>query len=127
MTARDFSTADKAVAVEQLNFNRKKGCVVRWDFEPVKNKIPLKPANKPKRGKGKPAPETAQPQVEGQDYKETVSNLVAFSVKSYPVLPTADEVVADIEADLTARYPDGNRPAIDFAAYREAINKLHTS
>lgn len=127
MTARDFSTADKAVAVEQLNFNRKKGCVVRWDFEPVKNKIPLKPANKPKRGKGKPAPETAQPQVEGQDYKETVSNLVAFSVKSYPVLPTADEVVADIEADLTARYPDGNRPAIDFAAYREAINNLHTS
>lgn len=127
MTARDFSTVDKAVAVEQLNINRKKGCVVRWDFEPVKNKIPLKPTNKPKRSKGKPVPKTDQVQVEGQDYKETVSKFVSFSVKSYPILPTADEVIADIEADLTARYSEDNRPAIDLNAYREAINKLHTS
>lgn len=127
MTARDFSTADKAVAVEQLNFNRKKGCVVRWDFEPVTNKIPLKPANKPKRGNGKTAPETSKTQVEEQDYRETVSSLVAFSVKSYPAIPTADEVVADIEADLSARYTEDNRPTIDLDAYREAINRLHNS
>ena len=127
MTARDFSTADKAVAVELLNINRKKGCVVRWDFEPVKNKIPLKPVNKPKRGKGKPAQDAAQQQAEEQQYRETVSNFVAFSVKTYPTLPTADEVIADIEADMAARYSAENRPAIDLNAYREAINKLHTS
>ena len=72
-------------------------------------------------------PKTDQVQVEGQDYKETVSKFVSFSVKSYPILPTADEVIADIEADLTARYSEDNRPAIDLNAYREAINKLHTS
>lgn len=126
MTARDFSTVDKAVAVEQLNINRKKGCVVRWDFEPVKNKIPLKPTNKPKRAKGKPVPETPK-QVAEQEYREVASNMVAFSVKSYPTLPTADEVIADIEADLAVRYSEENRPAIDLEAYREAINKLHNS
>lgn len=126
MTARDFSTADKAVAVEQLNFNRKKGCVVRWDFEPVTNKIPLKPTNKPKRGKGRTAQDNVQPQVE-EAYRETPSKYVAFSVKTYPAIPTADEVIADIEADLAARYTDDNRPAVDLEAYRDAINQLHTS
>ena len=37
----------------------------------------------------------------------------------------ADKVIADIEADLAARYKDGNRPDIDLEQYRLAIENLH--
>lgn len=37
----------------------------------------------------------------------------------------ADKAVADIEADLAARYKDGNRPDIDLEQYRLAIENLH--
>ena len=53
------------------------------------------------------------------------SGIVICSVKVYHELPAADVVVADIEADLAARYKDGNRPDIDLAQYRLAIENLH--
>ena len=50
MTVRDFMAADKAVAVEQFNTGRKQGCIVRWDFETVKNQVPTADARKMRRG-----------------------------------------------------------------------------
>ena len=53
------------------------------------------------------------------------SGIVVCSVKVYHELPTADVVVADIEADLSARYGEGNRPDVDVEQYRLAIENLH--
>lgn len=124
MTARDFTTADNAVAVEQFNNGRKQGCIVRWDFEAVKNQVPTTDPRRSRRGNSRlrsgAESENAEPQ-----YAEQETDLVAFSVKVYPTLPPADEVAADIESDLAARYPDGNRPQIDVEQYRVAIENLH--
>ena len=122
MTVRDFMVADKAVAVEQLNNGRKQGCIVRWDFETVKNLVPTADARKMRRGATRLR--NAEAQAE-QQYIERDSGFVACSVKVYHDMPTAAQVVADIEADLAARYKDGNRPDIDLEQYRLAIENLH--
>lgn len=116
--------ADSAVAVEQFNNGRKQGCIVRWDFEAVKNQVPTTDPCRSRRGNPRlrsgAEDETSEPQ-----YIEQGTDLVAFSVKVYPTLPTANEVAADIEADLATRYPDGNPPTIDVEQYRVAIANLH--
>ena len=117
MTVRDFITADKAVAVEQFS-NGCKGCIVRWDFEPVKNRVPTIDARKVRR-----YAHNAEVQTE-QQYIEQDSGFVACSVKVYHDIPTTAQVVADIEADLATRYKDGNRPDIDLEQYRLAIENL---
>lgn len=122
MTVRDFMAADKAVAVEQFNTGRKQGCIVRWDFETVKNQVPTADARKMRRGAARLR--NAEEQTE-QQYIERDSGFVACSVKVYHELPAADTVIADIEADLAARYKDGNRPDIDLEQYRLAIENLH--
>ena len=122
MTLRDFMVADKAVAVEQFNNGRKQGCIVRWDFETVKNLVPTADARKMRRGATRLRNTEAQAE---QQYIERDSGFVACSVKVYHELPTADKVIADIEADLAARYKDGNRPDIDLEQYRLAIENLH--
>lgn len=124
MTARDFKTADYAVAVEQFNNGRKQGCIVRWDFEAVKNQVPTTDPRRSRRGNPRLRSGAEGENTEPQ-YVEQETDLVAFSVKVYPTLPTADEVAADIESDLAARYPDGNRPTIDVGQYRVAIENLH--
>ena len=124
MTARDFTTADNAVSVEQFNNGRKQGCIVRWDFEAVKNQVPTTDPRRSRRGNPRLRSGAEGENTEPQ-YVEQETNLVAFSVKVYPKLPTADEVAADIESDLVARYPDGNRPTIDVEQYRIAIENLH--
>lgn len=122
MTVRDFMAADKAVAVEQFNTSRKQGCIVRWDFETVKNQVPV--ANTRKMRRDAARIRNAEQQTE-QQYIEQDSGLVACSIKVYPELPTADAVIADIEADLTARYKETTRPDIDLKQYRLAIENLH--
>lgn len=117
-------TADKAVAVEQFNNGRKQGCIVRWDFEAVKNQVPTTDPRRSQCGNPRLRSGTEGENTE-QQYVEQETDLVAFSVKVYPTLPTADEVAADIESDLAARYPDGNRPTIDVGQYRVAIENLH--
>ena len=124
MTARDFTTADNAVSVEQFNNFRKQGCIVRWDFEAVKNQVPTTDPCRSRCGNPRLRSGAAGENTEPQ-YVEQETDLVAFSVKVYPTLPTADEVAADIESDLAARYPDGNRPTIDVGQYRVAIENLH--
>lgn len=114
--------ADKAVAVEQFNTGRKQGCIVRWDFETVKNQVPTADARKMRRGAARLG--NTEEQTE-QQYIERDSGFVACSVKVYHELPAADTVIADIEADLAARYKDGNRPDIDLEQYRLAIENLH--
>lgn len=114
--------ADKAVAVEQFNTGRKQGCIVRWDFETVKNQVPTADTRKMRRGAARLG--NTEEQTE-QQYIERDSGFVACSVKVYHELPAADTVIADIEADLAARYKDGNRPDIDLEQYRLAIENLH--
>ena len=115
--------ADKAVAVEQFNTGRKQGCIVRWDFETVKNQVPAEDTGKQRRGSSRlrKAEQPEQPPVE-QD-----SGFVSFSVKVYHTLPTAEQVAADIEADLAARYAEADRPDVDLAQYRIAIENLHAN
>ena len=122
MTVRDFMTADKAVAVEQFNTGRKQGCIVRWDFETVKNQVPTADARKMRRGAARLRNGEEQT---AQQFVVRDSGIVVCSVKVYHELPTADVVVADIEADLAARYEEGNRPDVDVEQYRLAIENLH--
>lgn len=124
MIARDFMTADKAVAVEQLYNGCKPSYIVRWDFETVKNQIPTPEARRARRANAlsRTIAEGAAPEPQ---YTERDSGFVAFSVKVYHLLPTPDEVVADIEADLAARYTETERPDIDLAQYRLAIENIH--
>ena len=117
MTARDFMPADKAVAVEQFNAGRKKGCIVRWDFETVFNQIPAK--KKAKRS-------AVKPMADQQETAQVDSGLVSFSVKVYPELPTVDQVISDIQEDLKVRYAGITQPEIDMEVYRKAIEELHT-
>ncbi len=124
MTARDFKAASEAVAVEQFNNGRKQGCIVRWDFEAVKNQVPTSDTRKSRRAAMRKQ-EGAEGATAEQQYTERDTGFVAFSVKVYHTLPKPADVVADIEADLAARYPDGNRPDIDIEQYRLAIENLH--
>lgn len=116
MTARDYCAADKAVAVEQFNTGRKKGCIVRFDFVPVVNKVPVQGSRRGRRG---------QPQ-EGEEvqYREVPTELVTFSILVYPEIPTPEKVEEDIRADLAVRYAGETAPEIDFEQYRTAIANL---
>lgn len=117
MTARDFMAADKAVAVEQFNTGRKRGCIVRWDFETVFNQIPAK-----KKGKRSAVPS----EIHQQDSATQVdSGFVSFSVMVYPELPTPDKVIEDIQNDMKVRYAGEAQPEIDLEFYRRAIDELH--
>lgn len=130
MTARVFSGSDNVPAtVEQFNTGRKGGCIVRWDFEPVKTTIPEvdKRANFRKRkamsraAKG----EAPMPAEEPQQGTEVDSGLVAYSEMRYIGVPDPERVVADIQYDLDLRYGDAPRPDIDLNAYRTAIAALN--
>ena len=132
MTARVYS-GEKLPAVEQFNTGRKRGCIVRWDFETVKTPIESndKRANFRRRKAeeraakaakaGKTRPE-AQTPPEPQEMRD--SGIVAFSEMRYIDKPDPERVVADIEYDLALRYGDTPRPEIDFKYYREAIAAL---
>lgn len=132
MTARVYS-GEKLPAVEQFNTGRKRGCIVRWDFETVKTPIESndKRANFRRRNAeeraakaakaGKTRPE-AQTPPEPQEMRD--SGIVAFSEARYIGKPDPERVVADIEYDLALRYGDTPRPEIDFKYYREAIAAL---
>lgn len=132
MTARVYS-GEKLPAVEQFNTGRKRGCIVRWDFETVKTPIESndKRANFRRRKAeeraakaakaGKTRPE-AQTPPEPQEMRD--SGIVAFSEMRYIGKPDPERVVADIEYDLALRYGDTPRPEIDFKYYREAIAAL---
>lgn len=132
MTARVYS-GEKLPAVEQFNTGRKRGCIVRWDFETVKTPIESndKRANFRRRKAeeraakaakaGKTRPE-AQTPPEPQEMRD--SGIVAFSEMRYIDKPDPERVVADIEYDLAVRYGDTPRPEIDFKYYREAIAAL---
>lgn len=132
MTARVYS-GETLPAVEQFNTGRKRGCIVRWDFETVKTPIESndKRANFRRRKAeeraakaakaGKTRPE-AQTPPEPQEMRD--SGIVAFSEARYIGKPDPERVVADIEYDLALRYGDTPRPEIDFKYYREAIAAL---
>ena len=132
MTARVYS-GETLPAVEQFNTGRKRGCIVRWDFETVKTPIESndKRANFRRRKAeeraakaakaGKTRPE-AQTPPEPQEMRD--SGIVAFSEARYIGKPDPERVVADIEYDLAVRYGDTPRPEIDFKYYREAIAAL---
>ncbi len=132
MTARVYS-GEKLPAVEQFNTGRKRGCIVRWDFETVKTPIESndKRANFRRRKAeeraakaakaGKTRPE-AQTPPEPQEMRD--SGIVAFSEMRYIGKPDPERVVSDIEYDMALRYGDTPRPEIDYQYYREAIAAL---
>ena len=128
MTARVFSGKDNVpAAVEQFNTGRKRGCIVRWDFETVKTTIPEidKRANFRKRkalsrGKTEEAAPIAEPQG-----VEVDSGIVTYSEMRYPSIPDPERVVSDIQTDLDLRYGDAPRPEIDLESYRSAIAALN--
>lgn len=132
MTARVYS-GEKLPAVEQFNTGRKRGCIVRWDFETVKTPIESndKRANFRRRKaeeRAAKAAKTGKTRTEAQTPPEPQemrdSGIVAFSEMRYIGKPDPERVVADIEYDMTLRYGDMPRPEIDFNYYREAIAAL---
>lgn len=130
MTARVFSgSANVPAAVEQFNTGRKRGCIVRWDFEPVKTTIPEvdKRANFRRRKALSRAAKGEQPLPveEPQQGTEVDSGMVAYSEMRYIGIPTPERVLADIAYDLDLRYGDQPRPEIDMDAYRTAIAALN--
>lgn len=128
MTARVFS-GEQLPAVEQFNTGRKRGCIVRWDFEPVKTTIPevdKRAAFRKRKALSRAAKNgTLPPAEEPQQGKEVDSGLVAFSEMRYIGVPDPERVVADIQYDLDLRYGDAPRPEIDLEAYRTAIAALN--
>lgn len=129
MTARVFSGSENApAAVEKFNSGRKRGCIVRWDFESVKTTIPDvdKRAAFRKRkalsriSKGEESETAEQPQG-----VEVDSRRVAYSEMRYIGVPDPERVVADIKYDLDLRYGDSPRPEIDLDFYRSAIAALN--
>lgn len=128
MTARVFSGA-QLPAVEQFNTGRKRGCIVRWDFEPVKTTIPevdKRAAFRKRKALIRAAKNgTPTPAEEPQQGNEVDSGLVAFSEMRYISVPDPERVVADIQYDLDLRYGDTPRPEIDFEAYRTAVAALN--
>lgn len=129
MTARVFSGSDNVpAAVEQFNTGRKRGCIVRWDFEPVKTTIPdvdKRAARRQRKALSRAAEgETPVPAEQPQGV-EADSRLVAYSEMRYLGVPDPERVVADIQYDLDLRYGDAPRPEIDLDAYRSAIAALN--
>lgn len=128
MTARVFSGAELP-AVEQFNTGRNRGCIVRWDFDPVKTTIPevdkRAAFRKRKALLGAAKNGTPTPAEEPQQGNEVDSGLVAFSEMRYISVPDPERVVADIQYDLDLRYGDAPRPEIDFEAYRTAVAALN--
>lgn len=131
MTARVFSGEKNLPAVEQFNTGRKKGCIVRWDFETVKTRIPevdKRAAFRKRKAEARAARKGAktQPQQEPElmEGKEVDSGLVAYSEMRYMGKPDPEKVVADIGYDLDLRYGEGERPEIDLEYYRTAIAAL---
>lgn len=132
MTARVYS-GEKLPAVEQFNTGRKRGCIVRWDFETVKTPIESndkranfrrrkaeeRAAKAAKAGKTRPEAQTSPEPQEMRD-----SGIVAFSEARYIGKPDPERVVSDIEYDMALRYGDTPRPEIDYQYYREAIAAL---
>lgn len=130
MTVRVYSGKDNIPAtVEQFNTGRKKGCIVRWDFEPVKTSIPEKDKRANFRRRKElskaAADKTAVPHEEQVPMVEVDSGIVAYSEMRYLDIPTPERVLSDIEYDLAIRYGDAERPEIDFDAYRTAIAALN--
>lgn len=136
MTVRVYGSSDNAPAmVEQFNAGRKKGCIVRWDYQIVKTikeagdkranfrkrKALSRAANGDKAALEKMREqEAAMPQGE-----EVESGLVSFSEMRYPTVPEWGRVEADIVNDLNLRYdPEATRPEIDLEAYRTAIEAI---
>lgn len=130
MTARVFSGSDNVpAAVEQFNTGRKRGCIVRWDFEPVKTIIPevdkranFRRSEAMSRASKGDAPVHAE---EPQQGTEVDSGIVAYSEMRYIGVPDPERVVTDIQYDLDLRYGDTPRPEIDLNAYRTAIAALN--
>ncbi len=129
MTVRVFSGSDNVpAAVEQFNTGRKRGCIVRWDFEPVKTTIPevdKRAAFRKRKALSRAAKGEAPVPTEEPQGVEVESNLVAFSEMRYIGVPDPERVVADIQYDLDLRYGDAPRPEIDLNAYRSAIAALN--
>lgn len=127
MTVRVFSGSENVpAAVEQFCFGPTRGCIVRWDFEPVKTTIPEvdKRATFHKvlsrASKSRTSPSAEEPQG-----TEVDSRLVAYSEMRYIDVPAPERVVADIQYDLDLRYGEAPRPEIDLNAYRTAIAALN--
>ena len=129
MTARVFSGSDNVpAAVEQFNTGRKRGCIVRWDFEPVKTTIPevdKRAAFRKRKALSRAAKGEAPVPAEEPQGVEADSRLVAYSEMRYIGVPDPERVVADIQYDLDLRYGDAPRPEIDLDAYRSAIAALN--
>lgn len=129
MTARVFSGSDNVPAtVEQFNTGRKRGCIVRWDFEPVKTTIPevdKRAAFRKRKALSRAAKGEAPVSAEQPHGVEVDSHLVVFSEMRYIGVPDPERVVADIQYDLDLRYGDAPRPEIDLDAYRSAIAALN--
>lgn len=129
MTARVFSGSDNVpVAVEQFNTGRKRGCIVRWDFEPVKTTIPevdKRAAFRKRKALSRAAKNGTPPPAEEQQGTAVDSRLVAYSEMRYIGVPDPERVVADIQYDLDLRYGEAPRPEIDLDAYRSAIAALN--
>ena len=129
MTARVFSGSDNVpVAVEQFNTGRKRGCIVRWDFEPVKTTIPevdKRAAFRKRKALSRAAKQGTPPPAEQQQGTAVDSRLVAYSEMRYIGVPDPERVVADIQYDLDLRYGEAPRPEIDLDAYRSAIAALN--
>ena len=129
MTARVFSGSDNVpAAVEQFNTGRKRGCIVRWDFEPVKTTIPevdKRAAFRKRKALSRAAKNGTPPPAEEPQEVEVDSRLVAYSEMRYIGVPDPERVVADIQYDLDLRYGDAPRPEIDLNAYRTAIAALN--
>ncbi|MCM1311188.1 MAG: RNA-directed DNA polymerase, partial [Bacteroides sp.] len=132
MTARVFSGEKNLPAVEQFNTGRKKGCIVRWDFETVKTTIPevdKRAAFRKRKAEARAARKTGgepMPQQEPEQTQGTVvdSGMVAYSEMRYMGKPDPEKVLADIAYDLDLRYGDVERPEIDLEYYRTAIAAL---
>lgn len=129
MTARVFSGSDNVpAAVEQFNTGRKRGCIVRWDFEPVKTTIPKvdkRAAFRKRKALSRAAKNGTPPPAEEPQGVEVDSGLVAFSEMRYIGVPDPERVVADIQNDLDLRYGDAPRPEIDLDDYRTALVALN--
>lgn len=124
MTARVFS-GDTLPAVEKFST----GCIVRWDYEPIKTTIPetdRRTATGRVKASGHAAKNGTPPSAEEpQQGKEVDSGLVAYSEMRYIGVPDPERVVADIQRDLDMRYGEAPRPDIDLNTYRSAIAALN--
>lgn len=139
MTARVFSGSDNVPAtVEQFNTGRKRGCIVRWDFETVKTIVPEgdKRANFKQRKAAEKSARAAragnttppvEPQADVQPQGvEVDTRMVAYSEMRYFGVPDWEKVKADMEFDLTLRHGEPEAwPEIDWERYRTELAALN--